>query len=98
MTRHTLAVGVDCTTCGLGSGHIDLRGGPNSARCDGCGRFAEKTNDYCAEHDVNVRTLPRGYSRCPYCQERDRIEAERQEMMARRANPRMHPTVDAPRF
>lgn len=49
----------------------------------------------CDRHDI--KRLPTGYDRCPYCEEERRIEAEKFEMMARRADPDMHPTVDAPR-
>lgn len=93
MVRTT--TGVECESCGLTAGHHEARG---AARCGECGRFAESSSDYCAQHEVDLTNLPTGYSSCPYCQERRRVEQERQEMMERRADPRMHPSVDAPRW
>jgi hypothetical protein len=51
---------------------------------------------YCDTHDIDVDAL-NGYDHCPKCQEQRRVEAMEQEMHARRADPDMHPTVDAPR-
>lgn len=92
MVRTT--TGVECESCGLTSGHHESDG---NARCGECGRFAEPSNDYCAEHGVNVRKQP-VYDECVYCKrdrERQQLQQERQ---ARRSNPRMHPSVDAPRW
>lgn len=50
----------------------------------------------CERHEI--RELPTGYDRCPLCEEEERIEAMEQEMHERRADPRMHPSVDAPRY
>lgn len=50
----------------------------------------------CETH--GVKSLPSGYDRCPLCMEEQRIHNLEQERMARRADPRMHPTVDAPRY
>jgi len=95
----TTGIAVECVSCGHTSGHADATAnGGTRLRCDECGQFAERSDDYCAEHDVRTDRLPTGYSECPYCAERRRVEQERQEMMARRADPRMHPSVDAPRF
>lgn len=52
----------------------------------------------CTKHGVNLERLPAGYEQCPLCAEEARIEAQRAEEMARQADPRMHPTVDAPRW
>lgn len=92
MTRTT--TGVECAECGLTSGHHEATG---HARCGQCGRFAEPTNDYCARHGANLRRLT-GYAKCPKCREEEAVRAQEREMMERRADPRMHPTVDAPRF
>ncbi len=35
----------------------------------------------CERH--NVKSLPSGYSRCPYCDEEARIRAEREHLMTR---------------
>lgn len=91
-------IAIACAQCGMTSGHADARAnGGTRIRCDSCGQFSERTDRYCAEHDVRLDRLPTGYSRCPYCQERDRVEQMRHEQMARRADPNMHPSVDAPR-
>ena len=87
------AEGVECDNCGLGKGTRTDHG----VRCDDCGQFAETSGDYCGEHGVNLRRLT-GYDHCPACREIQRAEAERQEMMQRRADPQMHNSVDAPRF
>lgn len=89
MVRTT--TGVECSECGLTSGHHEATG---DVRCDSCGRFAESSNDYCAKHSVNVRNLT-GWDGCPQCREEQRVAAQEQEMMARRADPNMHNSVDA---
>lgn len=90
-----LFVAVDCSKCGK---HTEgERGTDDTHRCGKCGRFAEEAEDYCVEHNVDEAKLPRGYDRCPKCKQKERVEAERQEMMERRADPNMHTMVDAPR-
>jgi ssDNA-binding Zn-finger/Zn-ribbon topoisomerase 1 len=90
-----LYVAVDCDDCGEHPEGIPE--GENSQRCGRCGQYAEAAEGYCAEHNVNYKNLP-GYDHCPYCRERSRIERLEQERMERRADPRMHPTVDSPRW
>lgn len=96
--RHTTHAkrGVRCSDCGptLGTTAGIDQGG---LRCRSCGQFAEPCPTYCAKHEVYWGGLT-GYDHCPACREERRVEAQRQEEMARRANPRMHPTVDAPRY
>lgn len=53
---------------------------------------------YCEKHDLSEPAYESTDPHCPYCRQERRVEAERQEMMERRADPRMHPTVDAPRW
>lgn len=52
--------------------------------------------DYCDRHDIDVSELT-GYDECPKCMEERRVEAMEKEMMERRADPNMHPSIDAPR-
>lgn len=88
--------GVKCTNCGPNSG-TSANIGQGGLRCGDCGRFAEPCPTYCAKHDIYWGGLT-GYRYCPKCREVERVEQERQEMMARRSDPRMHPTVDARRY
>jgi len=91
--RHTTnTVAVKCNECGKTGG--SRNGG--TLRCGECGRFASETSGYCASHDVRFERIS-GYSHCPRCRERRNVEAQKHEAMARRADPNMHPTVDAPR-
>lgn len=43
--------------------------------------MAEETTFVCKEH--NIRQLPRGFKRCPICEEQQRIEAEALEYQMR---------------
>ena len=63
--RHTIAV--DCDQCGKTHGKKDING---YLRCGECGQYAEKAEDYCAEHDVDYSNLT-DYDNCPYCMERE---------------------------
>ena len=56
----------------------------------------DRPDQYCIAHDVNVDRLT-GYDECPMCRQEHRVEQMEQEMHARRADPDMHPTVDARR-
>lgn len=51
---------------------------------------------YCERHDLDWGRLT-GYDHCPACREEQRVREMEQEMHARRADPDMHPMVDAPR-
>lgn len=54
----------------------------------------------CEKHNVTereVENLPSGYDMCPFCREQQRADAREREMHARRSDPNMHPTIDAPR-
>lgn len=43
---------------------------------------SDSSDEYvCERHEI--KQLPTGYSRCPYCEEEERIEAERRHMMTR---------------
>jgi len=87
----THAVGVECTNCGLTSGHAEAGG---DVRCDECGRFAERSGDYCGKHGVNVRKL-NGRDKCPKCRRERDVRQREQELQARSADPNMHNMVDA---
>lgn len=90
-----LYVGIDCSNCGVhGEGTPAESGG---TRCAKCGRFGSEAQQYCASHDVNYAAL-NGYDHCPMCREEQRVEQMAQEMHERRADPRMHNSVDARRF
>jgi len=93
MMREAPKIGVTCADCGNEAGEYDERG---ELHCANCGNFAEKS-DYCPKHDFDP-SEDRRYNECPMCKKRRRVENERQEMMQRRANPRMHSTIDAPRY
>jgi hypothetical protein len=83
--------GVRCSACGLGEGTIDTE--TSIARCS-CGRFAERTSDYCAKHGVNIAELT-GYDECPKCRREEERDALERELQARRSDPQMHNMVDA---
>lgn len=96
--RHTTTPrpeGVTCSKCGTTKGQ-SANIGQGGLRCSNCGRFAKKAHGYCAKHGVNWGDVT-GYDHCPMCREEERVEQQRQEMMARKADPNMHPTVDAHR-
>lgn len=76
-----LYVAVRCTECGPHGDGVPTS--TNGNRCTECGRFAESATDYCAEHDVDTSSLPRGYTSCPVCEEERRIAAEREHLMTR---------------
>lgn len=88
--------GVRCSHCGPTLG-TSANIGQGGLRCRSCGRFAKPCPTFCAKHETYWGGLS-GYDHCPMCREEDRIHAMEQEMHARRANPRMHPSVDAPRY
>lgn len=90
-----LTVAIDCTQCGLTDGTPE---GKNLNRCTECGRFASNDTSHvcCARHGVRESPYPSGV--CPRCQQEQSMRAQEQEMMERRANPRMHNSVDAPRY
>lgn len=85
---------VECNNCGKTGGK---EGDDGQLHCGGCGRFAVEAEQYCALHDMDYSRLT-GYDHCPQCREEQRLQAQQQEMHARRASERMHQTVDAPRF
>lgn len=39
--------------------------------------------NYCERHDVDIDSLPKDYTFCPYCREERRIDAARVEQQAR---------------
>jgi len=90
-----LYVGVKCDNCGKHGEGVPTDDG--RTRCGKCGQFAEEVDGYCAEHDIDYGKLS-GYDHCPMCREERNIRAREQEIQERRANPRMHPMVDAPRW
>ncbi|QSG06358.1 hypothetical protein HSR121_2026 [Halapricum desulfuricans] len=45
--------------------------------------MSEKKDNYCERHDVDLDALPAGYTRCPYCEEEERIQAEQEHLMTR---------------
>lgn len=94
-----LTVDIDCSNCGF-SEAVRLDTGTISGatlRCADCGRFASKDSDACCvKHEVRESPYPSGA--CPACEQGRSVRAQEQEMMQRRANPRMHNTVDAPRW
>jgi len=92
MTLGKLQVAASCDKCGNIAALPEAGG---QLRCVECGRFAEENPDYCLEHDVDKTRSPHG--RCPYCYERERVRQQEQAMHERRADPDMHPSVDAPR-
>jgi len=56
--------------------------------------MSEEDSEYdCEIHETD---FPTGYDHCPYCREERRVNAMEQELMERRADPNMHPSVDAP--
>lgn len=93
-------VTVDCDECGgfrIGKVEIDedydLK---EKAKCTDCNNVAEQTDEFCAKHGVNIRKS--AYNECPRCKRIRRDKQLEQEHHARRANERMHPSVDAPRY
>ena len=89
-----LYVSILCTNCGFTDG---TPCGDNLNRCADCGRFATDSPDVCCvQHEIRESPYPSGT--CPRCEQERSIRAQEQEMMERRANPRMHPSVDAPRY
>lgn len=89
-----LEVAVDCSQCGKGVG---IPEGETLNRCLSCGRYAESADEYCLTHNIDYEGLYPEDNHCPHCREERRIESMEQERMARRADPNMHPTIDAPR-
>ena len=89
-----LYVGVRCANCGGHGEGIPTDDG--RTRCGKCGKFGQELTQYCAEHDVDYGRM--AYDECPACKEERRVREMEHEMMARRSDPRMHPTVDAPRW
>jgi hypothetical protein len=54
---------------------------------------------YCEKHNLKSPAYEDGPDpHCPYCREERRIQQLEQERAARRSDPRMHATVDAPRW
>jgi hypothetical protein len=52
---------------------------------------------YCEKHELKSPAYECGTDpHCPYCREERRRENLIAERAARRSDPRMHPTVDAP--
>lgn len=51
---------------------------------------------YCIQHNVHTERLS-GHDSCPKCRMIRDVEAREMERMARRSDPDMHPSVDAPR-
>lgn len=93
-TLGRLTVSILCTDCGFSEGTPE---GENLNRCLGCGRFATDSPDVCCvRHEVRTSPYPSG--ECPLCEQEQHVRAMEQEMMQRRADPSMHPTVDAPRY
>lgn len=94
MRRHTTALtGAECANCG----NVGATKSGESLRCSECGRYASPKPEYCPDHEVDVSRLT-GYDECPRCRQERDVRAREQEMHARRANPRMHTSVDAKRF
>lgn len=96
MSRELGVMYVDilCANCGFTEGTPE---GENLNRCADCGRFASDDPDVCCvRHEVRSSPYPSGT--CPLCEQERDVRAQEQEMMARRADPRMHSTVDAPRW
>jgi len=87
-------ISADCSKCGKGKGYINESG---DIRCGKCGRFANFAENYCHEHGFDGDKNPI-HDKCPVCAQKRHFEQQRQEQMERRANPRMHTTIDAPRF
>lgn len=93
-TLGKLTVAIDCTKCGFTKG---VPAGEGLNRCVECGRFATDNPDVCCvRHEV--RRSPYASGECSRCEQERSIRAQEQEMMERRANPRMHNSVDAPRW
>jgi hypothetical protein len=90
-----LQVGIDCDNCGITKGNPV---GENLNRCVECGRYASDDTSHlcCVRHEVRNSPYPSG--QCPRCEQEQSVRAQEQEMMERRANPRMHNSVDAPRW
>jgi hypothetical protein len=96
--RHTISQhkrAVRCSECGptVGESACIDQGG---LRCRSCGKFAEPCPTFCAKHEVNWGRLS-GYDHCPRCRQEESVRAQEREMHQRRADPNMHPTVDAAR-
>lgn len=87
--------GAKCSDCGPTVG-VPVETAQGGLRCDECGRFSEEYAGFCAKHEVHWGGVT-GYDHCPMCREEQRVRQARQEQMARRADPNMHPTVDARR-
>ena len=84
---------VECSNCGKTGGNESSAG----LHCGECGLFAEPTEQYCLQHDLDYSRLT-GYDHCPKCRDAERVDQARQEMHQRQASERMHSMVDAPRF
>jgi predicted RNA-binding Zn-ribbon protein involved in translation (DUF1610 family) len=95
--NQTTQVAVKCPDCGFTAGKIDLRSSSGKPRCSECGKFCHETDKYCASHEVRIDKLTFTDS-CPACDEENTIRRRQQEQQARRADPRMHSSVDARRF
>jgi hypothetical protein len=71
--------------------------GDSVNRCTECGAYCTDEPDVCcARHEVRNSPYPSGI--CPYCEQENQVRAMEQEMAERRSNPRIHNTVDAPRW
>lgn len=86
-------IAVDCPDCGKGRGVKT----PHGNKCS-CGNFAPEAKDYCLTHQLDYEGLFTRDNHCPKCREERRVEEMEMEMHERRADPRMHPSVDAPRW
>jgi hypothetical protein len=83
-----------CNNCGFVDATIRQNG---ADRCTECGQFVEEEPDVCCErHEIQNSPYPSGL--CPRCEQERSVRAQEQEMQQRRANPRMHTSVDAPRY
>jgi anaerobic ribonucleoside-triphosphate reductase len=95
--RHTMRSSdkeaIECSECGKGGGFESDSG----VHCAECGRFATVIDGFCTRHGVDYSRLT-GYNQCPRCRQEQSVQQQRQERQARRADPSMHPTVDARRF
>lgn len=94
MKGDTFHVAAFCENCGFADAIVRQNG---ANRCSDCGRFVEAEPDVCCErHEIRNSPYPSGV--CPLCEQESSIHAQEQELAERRANPRMHTSVDAPRY
>jgi hypothetical protein len=92
-TMGKLLVDTYCSACGFVKG---LPAGENHNRCTECGRFTSDNPDVCCtKHEV--RESPYSSGTCPMCEQERHVRAQEREMMERRSDPNMHPTVDQKR-